>query len=130
MDISKRIIWYRKYRLYSNNGYQFSLLDPINWGVWKTSYHRKRYIFHSIAMATQKIEIDRLRKFEIKLPMQITNKPWSNIYSSFIFVKILIIKFNTLKCDRCEEWYHMLCVGVRKGEYDNREYICGRCRWD
>ncbi|CAD8073989.1 unnamed protein product [Paramecium primaurelia] len=33
-----------------------------------------------------------------------------------------------IQCDKCQKWYHITCVGLKKGEYEQKEYICGCCR--
>lgn len=32
-------------------------------------------------------------------------------------------------CDRCQDWFHGLCVGVTKAEADHMDsYVCPNCR--
>ena len=34
-----------------------------------------------------------------------------------------------IQCDRCSEWYHMVCIGVDEMTADDiSEYVCGQCR--
>ena len=34
-----------------------------------------------------------------------------------------------VQCDKCELWFHMICIGVAEDEIDeNEDYICFQCR--
>ena len=34
-----------------------------------------------------------------------------------------------MQCDKCELWFHMICIGVAEDEIDeNEDYICFQCR--
>jgi len=36
---------------------------------------------------------------------------------------------NWVQCDRCEKWFHLLCVGLGEDEVsESEDYVCHRCR--
>lgn len=36
---------------------------------------------------------------------------------------------NWVQCDGCEEWFHLLCIGLAEDEVsENEEYMCFRCK--
>lgn len=36
---------------------------------------------------------------------------------------------NWVQCDRCEEWFHLLCIGLGEDEIsESEDYVCYKCR--
>ncbi|XP_071961642.1 lysine-specific demethylase 5A-like [Antedon mediterranea] len=34
---------------------------------------------------------------------------------------------NWIQCDKCEQWYHLLCIGMKEEPPDDEEYACVKC---
>lgn len=49
------------------------------------------------------------------------------LFESCVFVSGLEVSW--VQCDRCEEWFHMICIGVAEDEIsENEDYICFQCK--
>lgn len=58
----------------------------------------------------------------------------SSLCNVFFFRLKLLLYFsgeavNWVQCDKCELWFHLLCVGLKKEEVrDEEDYVCFSCR--